>query len=262
MSFEHTEQLTVEGHTLEYSYLPAVRPGLPVAVFLHEGLGSCALWRGFPMAVAQHVGCAVLVYSRAGNGYSSALTEARTARYMHDEALAVLPAMLALLRVDDVALIGHSDGASIALLYAAFRPQSVRALVLQAPHVFVEDISVRAIAAMREAYETGGLRERMARYHADASGTFYGWNDIWLSPQFSDWTIEPELTLVRAPVLLIQGRDDEYGTLAQFDAIEAAVTGPVDRIVLSRCRHAPYRDRATLIEAVVSGWLREQLTEA
>jgi pimeloyl-ACP methyl ester carboxylesterase len=212
--------------------------GEPTLVFLHEGLGSLGQWRHFPAQVAARTGCGALTYSRAGNGFSDVLTEKRGVRYMHDEALKVLPGILLEESIADPILIGHSDGASIALIHGR-----ASAMVLMAPHVFVEDKGIAAIEQTRRAFETTDLRARIARHHANGDRTFYGWNDIWLDPAFRDWNIEEVLPKVRCPVLLIQGADDEYGTLEQLDRIERGVKGPVERLVLERCGHAPQRDR-------------------
>jgi pimeloyl-ACP methyl ester carboxylesterase len=240
---------------IETERIPAVRPGAPTLVFLHEGLGSAALWRGFPAALAARTGFGALVYSRRGNGFSEPLAAPRTPRYMHEEALTELPSLLAEEDAGDVVLVGHSDGASIALIYAAEHSKNVRAVVLEAPHVFVEGLSVLSIGKIRERYASGDLRERMARHHADGDGTFYGWNDIWLSPTFRDWNIEDYLGRVNAPILAIQGTDDEYGTLAQLDSIAARAGGPVDRIVLAGCGHAPHADRPEFVTGTIAGWL-------
>lgn len=240
---------------IETERIPAVRSGQPTLVFLHEGLGSVALWRGFPAALAQRTGLSALVYSRRGNGFSESTSGPRTPRYMHEEALVELPRLLSEEGAGDVVLVGHSDGASIALIYAAEHAQNVRAVVLEAPHVFVEGLSALSIGAIRERYESTDLRERMARHHADGDATFYGWNDIWLSPTFRDWNIEEYLERVRAPVLAIQGSNDEYGTLAQLDAIAARAGGPVDRVVLAGCGHAPHADRPAFVTATIADWL-------
>lgn len=219
------------------------------------------LWRGFPEALALRTGCGAVIYSRYGNGFSEPLREPRDPRYMHDEALNVLPELLDALNVERPVLIGHSDGASIALIYAGERPDAVRALLLEAPHVFVEDISVRSIAAVKDEYQSGSLRDRMARYHADVDSTFYGWNDIWLSPAFRHWNVEEYVARVRAPILAMQGTEDEYGSLAQLDAVAAKPRGKVDRLVLSGCKHAPHRERRAIVEASASAWFHEVLDE-
>ena len=236
-------EIVADGHRLDAMLIPATRPGLPVIVMLHEGLGSIALWRDFPARVAARTGAAVLVYSRWGHGNSEALTGPRHVRYMHDEATKALPDVLAAFGLTRPLIVGHSDGASIALLHAGEGGGAVAGLVLLAPHVFVEDMTVESIARIGRDFETGDMAQRMGRYHADPVGVFRGWNDIWLHPDFRSWNIEAALPRISAPVLLIQGADDEYGTLGQLDAIEKAVAGPVSRLVLSACGHSPQRDR-------------------
>ncbi|RKQ86425.1 pimeloyl-ACP methyl ester carboxylesterase [Solirubrobacter pauli] len=214
--------------TLETQELPGTEPAL---VFLHEGLGSVELWRDFPARVHAATGRRVFLYSRAGHGWSDLPDGPRTPRFMHEEALDVLPRLLAEHGLERPVLIGHSDGASIALIHASEHP--VDRLVLLAPHVFVEDVTVASIEAARTAFETTDLKARMARYHRDPERTFRLWNDIWLDPAFRDWNIEDVLARVTAPTLAIQGAQDQYGTLAQLDLIEAR------RVVLD-CRHAPH----------------------
>jgi pimeloyl-ACP methyl ester carboxylesterase len=209
----------------------------PALVFLHEGLGSVELWRDFPDRLAGETGRRALVYSRAGHGGSPVPSQPRTPRFLHEEALDVLPRLLAEHGIERPVLVGHSDGGSIALIHASRHP--VTALVLLAPHVFVEDVSVASIAEARDTFETTDLRERMARYHRDPEATFRLWNDIWLAPEFRDWNIEDVLPGVTAPVLAIQGEHDQYGTMAQIDAIEAGVSGSFSRAVLD-ARHAPH----------------------
>jgi pimeloyl-ACP methyl ester carboxylesterase len=221
----------------------AGRHDQPTLVFLHEGLGSVAMWRDFPQRVVAATGHPALVYSRAGYGLSSPLTEARRPDYMHAEALTTLPALLDLLAIERPILLGHSDGASIALIHAGAGVRAVRAVAAISPHVFVESLSLAGIAKAKVSYETGDLRQRLARYHADVDAAFRGWNDIWLDPAFRDWNIEPCLDAVNCPVLLVQGRNDEYGTLAQLDAIQRRVTGPVARLELEACGHSPQRDQ-------------------
>jgi pimeloyl-ACP methyl ester carboxylesterase len=221
-------------------------------VFLHEGLGSVAMWRGFPARVAELTGCPTIVYSRYGYGGSDLLAAPFGVDYMHREAQEALPELLAKLRIEQPILVGHSDGASIALIYAG-SGHTVRGLVLMAPHVFVEDLSVQNIAGAKVRFETTELATKLARYHADARRTFYGWNDIWLHPDFRRWNIESYLGAIRCPVLAIQGRDDEYGTMAQVDAIAAQVAGPCEVLLLDDCHHSPHRaqhDRT--LEAVVA----------
>ncbi|MFO0572975.1 MAG: alpha/beta hydrolase [Polyangia bacterium] len=264
------QTIEIDGTRLEYElYVPgpqpqpaASMPAAPTLVWLHEGLGSVALWRELPQRVSERTGLSSLVYSRAGYGGSDPVALPRPLTYMHDEGLRVLPALLRGLGLKDVVLIGHSDGGSIALLYAGGVPEaarSVRGLVLLAPHVFCEDLSVRSIAAAAKSYvaSKGQLRQRLARYHKDVDGAFWGWNRAWLDPGFRAWNIEAFLPAITAPVLLIQGRDDVYGTLAQLDAIERGVRGPVARRVLAGCGHSPHREApeptlALLVDFVAS----------
>ena len=200
-------------------------------------LGAHELWRDFPGRLHAASGRRVFLYSRAGHGRSDLPKAPRTPRFMHEEALGVLPGLLAEHGLERPVLIGHSDGASIALIHAARHP--VAKLVLLAPHVFVEEVGLGAMSQARDAFEATDLRERMARYHRDPERTFRLWNDLWLAPEFRSWNIEDVLADVTAPVLLVQGARDQYGTLAQLDAIERGLAGPVDRLVLD-CRHAPH----------------------
>jgi len=244
----------VAGHRLEYIRISGAKSA-PTLVFLHEGLGSVALWKDFPARVARATGCPAVVYSRAGYGRSSPAALPRAPDYMHVEALTGLPALLDRLGIDDPVLIGHSDGASIALLHAGSGMRPVRALVALAPHVFVEDISLANITEARRQYETTDLRDRLARRHADPDAAFRGWNDIWLSPAFRAWNIEACLSRVRCPLLLIQGRDDQFGTTAQLDAIERQAGGQVSRLELSDCRHSPHRDQPEATLAAIAEFI-------
>lgn len=244
-------QVTAAGHRLEYYWTRPPASGETALVFLHEGLGSAGLWRDFPAAVATATGQPALVYSRYGYGGSDVLAAKRGVDYMHHEALEVLPALRAELGIDNPILVGHSDGASIALIHAGAGRWPVRALALEAAHVFVEDISIAGIEAARAAYETTDLPQRLARHHADADKTFFGWNDIWLDPAFRAWNIENYLGGVACPTLVIQGEDDEYGTPAQVAAIRDQVSGPVETRLLAACRHAPHRDqRGQTLDAI------------
>lgn len=243
------------GQRLETLLVPAATPGAPTLVLLHEGLGSIALWRDLPQQLAKATGCAVLAYSRHGHGASAPLTGPRTVRYMHDEALVVLPEVLEALGIARPILIGHSDGASIALIHAGQGAGPVAGLVLLAPHVFVEDLTVASIAAIGRTFAETDMGVRMGRYHADPVGVFAGWHRIWLDPAFRGWNIEAGLPAITCPVLLIQGADDEYGTLAQIDAIAARVSGPVERLVLAACGHSPQRDQPDATLAAISGFV-------
>ena len=235
--------LTAAGHRLEYEWIEGSNSDKPALVFLHEGLGSIRQWRDFPLRVAKATGCPALVYSRYGYGHSDVLAEPRrSVRFMHEEALEALPAVLAETGIRAPILVGHSDGASIALIYAG-AGNPVRALALMAPHVFVEEVCIRSIEQARRDFETTDLPQRLAKYHRDPRRSFYLWNDVWLDPEFLDWNIEEYLPGVTCPVLAIQGRDDQYGTMAQPRAIALKVRGPCELVELERCGHSPFRDQ-------------------
>ncbi|HSJ83743.1 MAG TPA: alpha/beta hydrolase [Acidimicrobiia bacterium] len=229
--------VVVDGRSLEHRLIGGETT--PTLVFLHEGLGSMDLWREYPGEVVTATGRSGLVYSREGHGWSDPVRAPRAADFMEHEALTVLPQVLDRLEISDPILVGHSDGASIALIHAGAGHQ-VTGLVLLAPHVFVEPESIAGIEAALERFETTDLAERMRRYHRDPRSTFHAWNDVWLDPSFRAWNIEGYLPGIDCPTLLIQGRDDEYGTLAQLDAIERGVTGQVSRLVLDDCGHSPH----------------------
>jgi pimeloyl-ACP methyl ester carboxylesterase len=250
--------LAVDGHSLD-SVVHGGGLGAGAVVFLHEGLGSVGLWRGFPEQLCQRTGRGGIAYSRYGYGWSDSAPEPRRPDYMHHEALVVLPALLAALDVRRPVLVGHSDGASIALIATGAGVVDAERLVLLAPHVFVEDVTIAAIEAARVAYETTDLPARLARHHRDAAATFWGWNDIWLAPEFRAWNIEGYLGGVACPVLCVQGLDDQYGTLAQLDAIEAGVAGAWERMVLAECGHSPHLDRPEATVDVVSRACRRAL---
>jgi len=246
------------GHRLEIRRIESAAASHGPAgtlVFLHEGLGSVALWKEFPQRLARRTGCPALVYSRYGYGKSDRLQERHAVDYMHREALDTLPELLSNLAIRDPILIGHSDGASIALIYAGARRGPLLGAVLMAPHVFVEEITVTSIAQARVAFETTDLARKLARYHDDPAASFYGWNDIWLRPEFRSWNIEEYLPRVVAPVLLIQGMNDEYGTRAQVDAIARQVSGPVDLTMLDQCGHLPHVDQAEETEKAMTRFI-------
>jgi pimeloyl-ACP methyl ester carboxylesterase len=250
------------GHRLEYRWIdPESRasstPGeSPVLVFLHEGLGSVALWKGFPDAVVQATGSPALVYSRYGYGKSDPLTGPREVDYMHREALEILPELLDVLSIRNPLLIGHSDGASIALIRAGAARSSVRGVVAMSPHVFVEDVSIASIAQAKAAFETTDLPDRLGRYHDDVASAFRGWNDIWLHPDFQRWNIESYLPAITCPVLLIQGEDDQYGTMAQVEAIQRQAGGPVETVKLAHCGHSPHVDQPEATLHAIEGFVR------
>jgi pimeloyl-ACP methyl ester carboxylesterase len=228
----------------------------PVIVFLHEGLGSIDLWRGLPGAVREHAGDhRVLVFARHGHGASAAAEIPRPASYMHHEADVVLPALLVALQIERPILVGHSDGASIALLYAG-AGHDVSGIVCLAPHVFVEDESIAGIEAAREVFASTDMVDRMRRYHADPDATFRGWNDVWLSPEFRSWNIEDRLPGIEVPVLLVQGTGDQYGTFAQLDAIEEGVRGPVTQLRIDGAGHAPHLDARDAVVRAIAEFVR------
>jgi len=217
---------------------------------LHEGLGSIALWKDFPQQLAERIGCGVVAYSRYGHGNSDRLLEKRPVSFMHHEGEVVLPELLNHFGIERHILLGHSDGGSIALIYAGSFPSSPRALILEAPHIFVEDLSVASIASAKVSFETTDFREKLARYHAHGDETFWGWNDIWLDPAFRSWNIEAYLDRVRCPALCIQGEQDEYGTAAQVETIRSR-TPDTEIVMLADCKHSPHRDqREKTLEAI------------
>mgnify|MGYP001192518200 CR=1 FL=1 len=232
--------LTAAGHRLEY-YWTAPHDGDGTAlVFLHEGLGSAGLWRDFPGLLTDATGLPALVYSRYGYGGSDVLAAARDVDYMHAEALEALPVVRDALDLDDVILVGHSDGGSIAAIHAGTGQWPVRGLILEAAHFFVEDETIAGIEDAKSAYETTDVPARIGRHHTDGDKTFWGWNDIWLAPAFRDWNIEEYLPGITCPTLVIQGEDDEYGTAAQLEAIGRQASGPVDAVIVPNCRHSPH----------------------
>jgi pimeloyl-ACP methyl ester carboxylesterase len=256
--------ITVQGRSLEVLRISSADPQKPELVFLHEGLGSVSHWRDFPARIAAATGCPVTVYSRYGSGNSDLLTEPHPVTYMHDEAQRTLPDLLAQLHIEKPILIGHSDGASIALIFAAasagssageFNP--ARGLVLLAPHVFVEDLSVASIANAKTAFQTTDLPGKLARHHRDAARTFWGWNNIWLHPDFRSWNIEEYLPRITCPILAIQGIDDQYGTMAQVKAIANRSRGPVEILSLADCRHSPQRDQPEATLAAIAGFVKQ-----
>ena len=226
-------------------------------VFLHEGLGSVTMWRNWPAQLCLRLGRPGLVYSRQGYGQSTDRADVRGAQrlqpdYMHKEALQVLPELLRLLEIERPVLLGHSDGGTIALLHASQHP--VQACIVMAPHVMVEDISIQAIEAAREAYLHGPLRERLAPYHAHVDTAFWQWNDVWLSEAFRSYDIRPEVSRISAPLLAIQGEDDPYGTMAQINDI--ALAAPHTQLLkLPTCAHSPHRDQSEAVMEAVTDFL-------
>jgi pimeloyl-ACP methyl ester carboxylesterase len=233
--------------TLEWAeYLPTLNPQcLPESalVLLHEGLGCVAMWRQFPQLLADHTGHRVIAYSRQSYGASSNLTYSRDVDFFKIEATEVLPAFLKALGVTNPILIGHSDGATIALLGAAYLP-NIRATVVMAPHLFVEDISIQSISATKTAFSdnASGLREKLSQFHTDVDGAFYGWADIWLRTEFRNWTITEEIALIKTPLLAIQGHQDQYGTMRQIDELQRLAL-QAQLLKIENCRHSPHFDQ-------------------
>jgi pimeloyl-ACP methyl ester carboxylesterase len=236
---------TVNNRRIEAEWHGAPPEKAPTLVLLHEGLGCLAMWRDFPRRLAERTGYGVLVYSRFGYGKSDPAPLPRPLSYMHDEALEVLPHVLDQAGVRKAILVGHSDGASIAAIYAGGRQDfRVRGLVLMAPHFFVEDYGLKSIAASRQAYEDGDLRARLARYHGDnVDNAFWGWFHAWLDPAFRAWRIDDYVAHIRVPILIIQGADDQYGTPAQIALAQEEAYCPVEVVLLERCRHSPHVDQ-------------------
>ncbi|MFM0223530.1 alpha/beta fold hydrolase [Paraburkholderia dipogonis] len=246
---------------IEYRWVNEAAVGAPIAVFLHEGLGSIAMWRDWPQALCERLGMRGLVYSRPGYGLSTPRPHEVKwpVDFMTAQARDILPALLDALDIDKrerrrMWVIGHSDGGSITLLYAALHPDELAGAVAIAPHVFVEDISVESIAQTKELYETTDLRSKLSRYHADVDSAFYGWNDIWLNPAFRQWSIAGELASIRKPLLAVQGHDDNYGTMAQIDTIAAHV--PHAQLVkLDACGHSPHRDAPQPLNEAIAAFV-------
>jgi len=265
-------KLSLKNLTLEVAHWQpdqTIRPAHTL-VFLHEGLGSVAMWRDWPARLCQRLGCAGLIYSRQGYGQSDPVANVRgpsgeTAGvrhgrllpdYMHREALEILPALLEALNIQRPVLVGHSDGGTIALIHAS--RFEVAACVVMAPHVMVEDISIQAILAARQAYEHGPLRQRLAPYHTDVDSAFWQWNDVWLSEAFRGFDIRPELGSIRAPLLAIQGENDPYGTMAQIDEIARAVP-QTQLLKLPNCGHSPQRDQAEAVMQAIQAFMQQSL---
>ena len=240
---------------IEHVWVGPARSAHPPVVFLHEGLGSVSMWRGFPAAFCTAFGLRGFVYSRPGYGGSTPKPpdERWTPDFMHVQAREVLPRVLEAAGIERPWLFGHSDGASIALLHAG--RFDVAGLVLMAPHCFVEAVSIDSIEEARVAYAAGELRTRLARHHADVDSAFRGWNDAWLSPAFRDWNIVAELPAIRCPVLAIQGEGDVYGTLEQIRVIERALPGKTRLLVLAECGHSPHRDQAAAVIAAAGDFI-------
>lgn len=248
---------------IEYRWLNSELSAAPIALFLHEGLGSIDMWRDWPQTLCDQLGMRGLVYSRPGYGRSTPRPHNTKwpVDFMHAQAANVLPALLDALGIEpeqraSLWAIGHSDGGSIALLYASSFPAGLAGAVVIAPHVFVEDIAVHSIAQAKHAYEQNDLRDKLSRYHADVDSAFYGWNDIWLDPAFRAWNIVAALPAIRCPLLAVQGHDDHYGTMAQIETIAAQV--PQARLAkLDACGHSPHRDTPGALNAAIAAFIEQ-----
>jgi pimeloyl-ACP methyl ester carboxylesterase len=247
-------EIVVDRVRIEVIEFRPTHPDALTIVMLHEGLGSVSAWRHFPERVAKATECRVVAYSRQGYGKSDKLTAVWTPAFMHHEGEAVLPSLLERIDAPVPVLLGHSDGGSISLLHAAARPKAVKGLILQAPHVFVEDLTVRSIQALHDAYGTSDLREKMARHHRHPEELFRAWTGIWLDPAFRRWNIEDRLKNIRCPALVIQGEDDEYGTREQVESIKRHVRG-TQTLMLPNCGHAPHRDQPDAVLASITDFV-------
>ena len=250
---------------IEYQWLGQADESAPLIVFLHEGLGSLAMWKDFPRQLCLAAGYRGLVYSRPGYGQSTPrrVDEQWGVDFMHRQAYAVLPALLTVLQIDAEAdppwLFGHSDGGSIALLYAAARPRQVAGLIVVAPHIVVEDVSVDSIEKARGVYLDTDLKQKLGRYHGDPDSAFWGWNDIWLLPEFRAWSIENEIATIACPLLAVQGLDDEYGTLEQIHGIARRVAH-TETVEMAGCGHSPHRDQPQQLIELAARFLGENAT--
>ena len=240
------KHVTVKGLKLEYRDFPPTAEGRPTLLLLHEGLGSVSMWRHFPEKLAAATGCRLIVWSRAGYGGSEPYPEPRTLRYMHREGEEMLPALLEALKIERPILIGHSDGGSIALIFAGAFPEVPLGVAVMAPHEFVEAETLAGIRTARQVWDDTDWPHKLARYHRDAPRVFSDWNDCWLSPPFLDWNIEEYLPKIRCPVLAIQGEDDEYATMRQIEVIAEQVPG-TELLKLAKCGHSPQRDQEALV---------------
>jgi pimeloyl-ACP methyl ester carboxylesterase len=243
MTLSDSGFLTIGSQQLEYRMIGPRPDAAPTIVMLHEGLGCVGLWGDFPERLQKASGCGVFVYSRAGYGQSSPVQLPRPLSYMHDEARETLPRLLEAIGFQRGLLLGHSDGASIAAIYAgSHQDHRIGGLVLMAPHFFTEDPGIESILQARMAYETGDLRQRLARWHAHVDNAFKGWNGAWLDPDFRKWDITEFLAYIRVPMLIVQGEDDQYGTVAQIEAAERECYCPVEVALLAGARHSPQRE--------------------
>lgn len=260
MTLSDSGFLPIGPHNLEYRMIGPRPACAPAIVMLHEGLGCVGLWGDFPDKLQQATGCGVFVYSRAGYGQSSPVTLPRPLGYMHDDARDVLPLLLDAIGFRRGLLLGHSDGASIAAIYAGtHQDHRVGGLVLIAPHFFTEDSGIASIEEARRAYESGDLRQRLARWHKDVDNAFRGWNGAWLDPEFRKWDITDALGYIRVPILIVQGEDDQYGTVKQIEEAKRDCYCPVEVALLPGAKHSPQRDAPEATLKAISAFVAEVL---
>ena len=252
-----TRYLTLKEGKIEYQLHGSDSGDVPTLVFLHEGLGCVSMWRDFPEKLSKKCGCPALVYSRFGYGKSDPCELPRTSKFMHQEGLDVLPRIIEKAGIGDHILIGHSDGGSIALIYAGgVRPASLQGVVSIAAHVFCEQITVDSIRKAKAEWEKGTLKEKLHRYHMENTETaFTGWNDVWLDPSFMEWNIEEFLSQIKNPVLAVQGEEDPYGTRAQVDSIVTNCSGPARSLLIPGCGHAPHIEKRDLLLEAISDFI-------
>jgi len=260
MTLNDSGFLQIGPQQLEYRMIGPRPDAAPTIVMLHEGLGCVGLWGDFPDKLQQATGCGVFVYSRAGYGQSSQVALPRPLTYMHDEAREILPELLDAIGFQRGLLFGHSDGASIAAIYAgSHEDHRVGGLVLMAPHFFTEGIGIAAIEEARKAYETTDLRAKLARWHKDVDVAFKGWNDAWLDPEFRKWDITEQLAYIRVPILIVQGEDDQYGTVKQIEAAGRECYCPVEVALLPGAKHSPQREAPEATLKAVSDFVAQIL---
>ena len=257
--------VTIADGRIEYSFYEVKRPTAPTIVMLHEGLGALSLWRDLPRKLSNLINCSVFVYSRHGYGQSDFINSKFNAKYMHKEALNILPKILNHFDISNPILYGHSDGASIALIHASSADTGIMGLILEAPHVFVEEISLNGLKDAKKAFEQGGLKAGLAKHHREPEMIFRCWNDIWLSSEFLTWDIVSRLSNIQCPALLIQGEMDAYGTLSQLDTIEKNISGSCEKKILPNIGHSPHRENPELvlrsIQQFISKNINAQKTE-
>jgi pimeloyl-ACP methyl ester carboxylesterase len=255
--------LRINASDLEYRMIGPAPDGAPTIVMLHEGLGSAALWGDFPEKLQAATGAGVLVYSRAGYGASTPAKLPRPLDYMHIEALDVLPKLLDAIGFRRGLFVGHSDGASIAAIYAgSHQDHRVQGVAMIAPHFIVEDISVSSIAEIKQAYETTELKAKLARWHRDVDNAFYGWNGAWLDPKFRNWDISEYLAYIRVPVAILQGADDQYGTIRQIEIAQEECYCPVDVTLIPGAGHSPHREAPNVTLDTISEFANAVLRSA